>query len=165
MILEIAYQAQIEYGSEMLTSISTFLYYIVIPIFIHIITSMFIYMYSKHKTGKSSVLAWIPILKLYLLGKLLFNKYIGILLLCLSIISRSFIIIYFEFKFYFIFIFGSLFLSKEELALYVYRYSGFQMYYSSMSIFLFNLVILILYLYGLKKLMKELKVKNKKLEK
>ena len=46
----------------------------------YILTAIMLNKYSKMAYGKGSVLAWVPILRLYLYGKYAFNEVIGVLL-------------------------------------------------------------------------------------
>lgn len=54
---------------------------------IYIVTSIFMNRLHKRIYGNGTALAWIPFARTYLLGKLAFNKLVGIIYLAVSIIS------------------------------------------------------------------------------
>lgn len=54
---------------------------------IYIVTSIFMNRLHKRIYGNGTALAWIPFARSYLLGKLAFNKLVGIIYLAVSIIS------------------------------------------------------------------------------
>lgn len=54
---------------------------------IYIVTSIFMNRLHKRIYGNGTALAWIPFARTYLLGKLAFNKLVGIIYLVVSIIS------------------------------------------------------------------------------
>lgn len=68
---------------------------IILLILIYIVTSKFLNNYNYEVYGKKSIISWIPIFRVYLLGKLVVNNYVGIILFLMLIfnIVNSFIII------------------------------------------------------------------------
>ncbi len=53
----------------------------IILLIIYILISLFLNNFNKLKYGQGTILAYIPILNIYLLGKLTFNKPAGVILL------------------------------------------------------------------------------------
>ena len=64
---------------------------IIIIIIFYLGTSIWLTIYNKKINNKFSIMAWIPILKIYLLGKLLINKIAGICFMIVSIILNALI--------------------------------------------------------------------------
>ena len=62
------------------------IFWIVIAIVLYILTSYVMEKHSKIKYGKGSVLVWIPIARLYYLGKALGGEYLGIGLILLRVL-------------------------------------------------------------------------------
>ena len=63
--------------------------WIVIKITLYIITSIILAKHSKQKYGKSSILVWIPIVRLYYLGKEIHSDYLGFGLVALRILLMT----------------------------------------------------------------------------
>lgn len=61
--------------------------FIIIKIFIYLISSVFLYKLNKRMYGKKTILAFIPLCKEYLLGKLSFGKCYGIIMIILEILQ------------------------------------------------------------------------------
>ena len=77
----------------MLSSISDFntkidlIAFIILRIFVYLVSSIFLYKLNKKIYGKKTILAFMPFAKEYLLGKLTFGKCFGIIMFILSILE------------------------------------------------------------------------------
>lgn len=67
-----------------------FLIFGIIFIVIYVLLALLLSNLNKQVYGKKSIIAWIPILNLYLLGKLTVNKLVGILLIVANLISYNY---------------------------------------------------------------------------
>ena len=65
-----------------------FLIVVAIAVLVYVLISLFLNKFNKLVYGKGTILAWIPICNIYLLGKLTINKTVGwILVACIFLTS------------------------------------------------------------------------------
>ncbi|MBR1413924.1 MAG: zinc ribbon domain-containing protein [Bacilli bacterium] len=62
----------------------------IVFIIIYVLLALLLSNLNKQIYGKKSIIAWIPVLNLYLLGKLTVNKLVGIILIVANLISYNY---------------------------------------------------------------------------
>lgn len=63
--------------------------FLILLLIIYIVQAVFLNKFNKLVYGKGTVMAWLPIFNVYLLGKLTFNKLIGWILVICSFLTTK----------------------------------------------------------------------------